>query len=205
MQLPDVLAHHAAPPAWSAWTQCLLACIAPAGELVLVGHSSASPLIAELATRLPARALIVVDGEVPPAQGAASPVRPALREFIRNLADGDGGLPVWSQWFARDAHRAALVGIDLLARDPAALAQLEAGLPRMDVAWFDDTIELAGWGHLPAGFIQTSGIYDHAATEAQRRGWPIANLHGTHLDPVLRPAETADAIVAMSRRLGAFP
>jgi hypothetical protein len=110
---------------------------------------------------------------------------------------------VRARWFSADAERAALVGIDMLARDPIAFAEFENGLPKMQVDWFDDTIELASWDHIPAGFIQTSGIYDHAALEAQRRGWPMARLHGTHLDPTLRPLETAEAILSLSRRLGA--
>ena len=151
VQVPDILAHHASPPAWSAWTQSLLDHIAPAGELVVVGHSSASALAADLATKLPARSIIIVDGDVPPSQGAASPVRPALREFIQNLAEADGTLPIWSKWFSGDAQRASLVGVDLLASDPVAFAALENGLPRMHVDWFDDTIELAAWDHIPAG------------------------------------------------------
>jgi len=202
VQVPDILAHHASPPAWSAWSGSLLDHIAPAGELVLVGHSSASALVADLATRLPTRSVIIVDGEVPPSRGTAAPVRPALRDFIRSLAEVDGSLPIWSKWFAGDAQRTALVGLDILAGDPVAFAQLEDGLPKMQVDWFDDTIELASWNHVPAGFIQTSRIYDHAAAEAQRRGWPVTRLQGTHLHPTLRPAETAEAILSISRRLG---
>jgi pimeloyl-ACP methyl ester carboxylesterase len=197
------LAHHASPPAWSAWTRSLLDHIAAAGELILVGHSSASALVADLATRLPTRSVIIVDGEVPPSLGAASPVRPALRDFIRSLAEADGSLPIWSKWFAGDAQRASLVGIDILASDSVAFAKFENGLPKMQVDWFDDTIELASWDHIPAGYIQTSRIYNHAAAEAQRRGWPVMSLQGTHLDPALRPVETAEAILSMSRRLGA--
>lgn len=128
-------------------------------------------------------------------------MRPALHDFIKGLAESDGMLPVWSKWFAGDKRRASLVGIDVLARDTAAFARFEDGLPRMHIGWFDEAIELAEWDHIPAGFIQTSAIYDHATAEAQRRGWPVANLHGTHLHPTLQPEETAGAILAMSRRL----
>ncbi len=95
----------------------------------------------------------------------------------------------------------SLVGLDVLARDPAAFTHFESELPRMHVEWFDDTIALESWDHIPAGYIQTSAIYDHAATEAERRGWPVTRLQGTHLHPTLRPEETADAILAMSRRI----
>lgn len=207
VQVPDVLAHHPSPPSWGAWNSRLLERVGRCPDPIVVGHSSASALVADLATRLPARAVIIVDGDVPLRQGAAFPVRPALHDFIKGLAAADGMLPIWSKWFAADKGRASLVGIDVLARDATAFARFEDGLPRMHIGWFDEAIELAEWDHIPAGFIQTSAIYDHATAEAQRRGWPAVNLHGTHLHPTLQPEETANAILAMSRQLvtGANP
>jgi hypothetical protein len=200
--VPDVLARHHPPPAWRDWNDRIIEEADAGSTTVLVGHSSASALVADLATRLACRGLIIVDGDVPPAQGAAAPVRPALRDFIRSLAGPDGMLPVWSKWFAGDPQRAARVGIDLLARDATAFAAFEAELPLLPESWFDDTIELAAWDHVPAGFIRTSAVYDHATAEAKRRGWPVAHLHGTHLDPTLRPAEMAAALIAMSGKIG---
>ncbi len=199
--MPDILADRAVPPAWREWTDILLEAIASADEFILVGHSSASALVADLSTRLPARGLIIVDGDIPPADGPASPVRPTLREFIETLARPGGTLPVWSEWFAGDHARAALVGIDQLARDQAAFAQFESRLPTMRNEWFDDVIELRDWSHVPAGFIQTSTIFDHATVEAVCRGWPALNTYGTHLDPMLRPKETASAILQMASLL----
>ena len=170
VQVPDVLAHHPSPPSWSVWTARLLEHMTRGHEQIVVGHSSATALVADLATRLPARAIIMVDGDVPPSRGAAFPVRPALHDFIKGLAEADGMLPIWSRWFTRDIRRMSLVGLDVLARDAAAFARFESGLPRMHIGWFDEAIELADWDHIPAGFIQTSAIYDHATVEAQRRG-----------------------------------
>jgi hypothetical protein len=199
-QVPDVLAYHQPPPSWSAWNSHLLELVNSGSESVLVGHSSAGALVADLASKVPCQCLIIVDGEVPPSQGAAAPVRPALREFIGGLAGPDGTLPIWSRWLG-DARRVSLVGLDILANDPKAFAEFESGLPRLSVQWFDDTIELANWDRIPAGFIQTSEIYDHSAAEALRRGWPVARLQGTHLHPTLSPAETAGAIINMSKQL----
>ncbi|MEH2624649.1 pimeloyl-ACP methyl ester carboxylesterase [Bradyrhizobium sp. AZCC 1719] len=199
VQTPDVLDNR--PPAWRDWTSHLLQRITSCHEPILVGHSSASVLVADLACRLPCRSVVIVDGEVPPSRGAASPVRPALRDFIRSIAASDGTLPIWSRWFAGDIKRTSLVGLDLLARDPIAFAEFERGLPKLSVDWFDDTIELADWDHVAAGFIQCSPIYDHATLEAQRRGWPVIRLQGTHLHPTLEPVETMLAIVSMSRQL----
>ena len=170
-------------------------------EPIVVGHSSASALVADLATKLPARGIIIVDGDVPPSRGAAVPVRPPFTTSSRALSNPTACFRSGRRWFARDTRRMSLVGLDILARDAVALAGFESGLPRMHVGWFDDAIELANWEHIPAGFIQTSAIYDHAAIEAERRGWPVTNLHGTHLHPTLHPAETANAILSMSRQL----
>jgi Alpha/beta hydrolase family len=201
VQIPDVLDNQQQPPAWHAWNSHLLKKITPCQEPILVGHSSASALVADLAHRLPCRCVIIVDGDLPPPRGSASPVRPALHEFIRSIASGDGTLPIWSRWFGGDIRRTSLVGLDLLAKDPVAFAKFERGLPRLSVDWFDDTIELAGWEHVPAGLIQCSPIYDHATLEARRRGWPTVKLEGTHLHPMLEPAETMRAIVSMSHQL----
>ncbi|WP_316235450.1 alpha/beta fold hydrolase [Bradyrhizobium sp. SZCCHNR1023] len=200
IQLPDVLAHRHTPPAWREWTSHLAALVDLSPRSVLVGHSSATTLIADLAARMPCRCLIMVDGEVPPSKGAAAPIRPGLRELIESLARPDGTLPIWSRWQG-DQRREALLGLDILACDPAALAAFESELPIFSVEWFDDVIELSKWDHIPAGFIQTSAIHDHSAAQARYRDWPVVRLDGTHLHPTLRPAETGDAIVAMSNRL----
>ena len=88
---------------------------------IVVGHSSASALVADLATKLPARGIIIVDGDVPPSRGAAVPgqARPsrlhqgpcrARRHASDLVADGlraiRGGcrLSVWIFWRATRRH-----------------------------------------------------------------------------------------------------
>jgi hypothetical protein len=200
-QAPDVLANQLQPPAWSAWTSYLLRHIFPCDEPVLIGHSSAGPLVADLASKLHCRCIVIVDGHVPPSQGFAPPVRPAFRDFIESLAAGRGILPIWSRWFSGDTQREALLGLDRLASNPAAFAEFENELLRFSVDWFDDTFELANWDQVPAGFIQTCALYDYAAEEAQRRGWRVTKLQGTHMHPMLEPAETARAIISMIDQL----
>ena len=168
-QVPDVLAIHQPPPSWRAWNAHLLELVEAGSGSVLVGHSSASALVADLACKLSCRGLIIVDSDGPPSQGSATPVRPELRDFIECLAAPDGTLPICSRWTA-DARRASLVGLDILVRDPVALAEFKRGLPTLSTDWFDDTIDLAAWYRIPSGYIQTSAIYDHAAAEARRRG-----------------------------------
>jgi hypothetical protein len=203
VEVPDVLTVAQPPPLWSDWAGHVASLVSFESRPALVGYSAATPLVAQLASRRGARGVIMLDGDVPPPNGLVTPVRPAFREFIRSLADQNGLLPPWSQWWSADARRASLIGIDRL--DSEALASLEIGLPRMHVDWFDDAIELAPWAHIPAGYIRTSGFYDHAADEAERRGWPVVRLQGTHLHPMLAPAETASAIGEIARKFGCMP
>jgi hypothetical protein len=201
VEVPDAVGPSHRMPPWRDWTSRLLEQIDVAGTPIIVGHSAASTLAAELATRMPARGLIIVDGDIPAASGSVPPVtRQPFRRLIDSLADEAGALPPWSHWFT-DPQRAALSGLDILKRDPAALAAFERDLPRITIDWFDDTIKLAPWEHVPAGYIRTSGFFDHSAEEAQRRGWPTRWLDGTHLDPTLRPDETAAAITAVAGEL----
>ena len=201
VHVPDVLTYLGSAPSWSKWTSHLADLTSTGEEPIPVGHSSASTLVADLATKMPVRGLIIVDGDIPPASGPAVPVRQALREFITGLADEDGVLPPWSQWWHNDRRRAQLVGIDTLALDPESFESFEKSLPRMTLGWFDDVIDLAPWDHIPAGYIQVSAIYDHAAEEALRRAWPVRRMQGTHLHPTLEPDETSDAIQAVCREL----
>src|SRR5260221_184665 len=61
-QMPDVLAYHQPPPSWSDWNSHLLDLINSRSESVLVGHSSAGALVADLASKVPCQSLIIVDG-----------------------------------------------------------------------------------------------------------------------------------------------
>ena len=97
----------------------------------------------------------------------------------------------------------SLLALTPLPFDPRSFESFEMGLPRMTLNWFDDAIDLAPWDHVPAGYIQLSAIYDHAAEEALRRAWPVRRMQGTHLHPTLQPDETAAAIQAVCRELNA--
>jgi pimeloyl-ACP methyl ester carboxylesterase len=200
VQVPDVLALLGYAPPWSAWTSYLADLISLAEEPILVGHSLASTLVADLATKMPVRGVIIVDGDMPPANGPALPGKATFRDYVKSLADENGVLPPWSRW-QRDQRRAQLVGIETLALDPDAFESFEKGLPRIMARWFDDVIDLAPWDHVPAGYIQTSAIYDQDAEEALRRGWPVKRMQGTHLHPTLKPDETVSAIEEICREL----
>jgi hypothetical protein len=200
VQVPDVISVHGALPPWHALSAHYAKLLSPARPPILVGHSLATVVVADLATQMATSGLIMVDGEIPPACGPVLPGREAFRTFVLGLADDDGALPPWSDWW-RDHPRRSYSGLDELARDADAFALFWKDQPHVCSSWFDDTIDLAPWAHIPAGYIQTSGFYDHTADDAEARGWPLRRLQGTHLHPTLQPEETARAIAAIAHEL----
>jgi hypothetical protein len=200
VDVPDVLDSLGRVPAWHVWGSHLIDLIDASLEPILIGRSAASILVADVATKMPVSGLVILDGHIPPAQGPTSPFGSNRRAFLNNLADEEGVLPRWSQWW-KEPQSAATMGIDRLARDTKAFAAFEAERPRMSLGWFDDVIDLAAWDHVPAGYIQTCAYYDRAAEDALRRGWPVKRLNGTHLHPTLEPDETAAAIAAVCEAL----
>ena len=67
-------------------------------------------------------------------------------------------------------------------------------------AAFDDAVEVPPWQALHAGYVQTSDRFSHEAEKARERGWPVVVLKGTHLHPLLKPQETIDAILEVTRQ-----
>jgi hypothetical protein len=113
---------------------------------------------------------------------------------VQALDDGDGLLPLWSDWFITNEEKAA-IGITALQADPNAWEAFKRDQPRMTRDWFRDEIDLLPWDHVAAGYVQLCGFFDRSAQEAEERGWPVARLNGTHLHPTLQPEETAEAIL----------
>ena len=200
VEVPDVLSANGALPPWHALSAHYAKLASPSGLPILIGHSLATVVVADLAARVATRGLIMVDGEIPPASGPVPPGRESFRAFVAGLAGDDGDLPRWSDWW-RDHPQRSFTGIDELAGDANAFASFEKDQPRVPVSWFDDTIDLAPWAHHRAGYIRTSGFCDHAAEAAEARSWPLRRLQGTHLHPTLQPNETAAAIAAIARVL----
>jgi pimeloyl-ACP methyl ester carboxylesterase len=195
VHLPDVLLAHNILPPWSAWSSHLIDLLSLDGRKpILVGFSASTTLAAELATKIPAQGIIFLDGDIPPESGRIAPGSERLRRRVQNLADCDGQLPLWSDWWGSEEEKAA-IGVTILQRDPNAWEEFRRDQPRMTRTWFDDEIDLAPWDRVPAGYVQLSRFFDCSAEEAEKRGWPVARLNGTHLHPSLEPEETAAAIL----------
>jgi pimeloyl-ACP methyl ester carboxylesterase len=201
VHLPDVLDGQKTPPQWSAWSTQLMRLLSLQGRRpVLVGYSASTTLAAELATRIPTQGIVFLDGDIPPATGRVTPGSERLRRRVEALDDREGRLPLWSDWFTTDEERAD-IGITALQADPKAWDAFKLDQPRMTRDWFRDEIDLPPWSDVAAGYVQLCRFFDRSAEEAEKRGWPVVRLKGTHLHPTLEPEETAEAILRVCRSL----
>jgi pimeloyl-ACP methyl ester carboxylesterase len=167
---------------------------------VLVGYSASTTLAAELATKMPTQGIVFLDGDIPPRTGRVLPGSERVRRRVEALDDHDGRIPPWSDWFTTDEER-AIIGIAALQTDTKAWDSFKLDQPRMTRDWFRDEINLASWSDVAAGYVQLSGLFDQSAEEAEKRGWPVVRLKGTHLHPTLEPEETAEAILQVCKGL----
>lgn len=201
VHVPDVLRGQENPPPWSVWSTNLMRLISLDGRRpVLVGYSASTTLAAEIATRIPTQGIVFLDGDIPPATGRVTPGSERLRRRVEALDDSDGRLPLWSDWFTTDEERAA-IGITSLQADQKAWDAFQRDQPRMTRDWFRDEIYLLSWGDVATGYVQLSRFCDRSAEEAEKRGWPVVRLKGTHLHPTLEPEETAEAILRVCQGL----
>jgi hypothetical protein len=173
--------------AWRDWPRVAGAALRVAPGAVVVGHSAAGFLLPSLAHTLQASAMVFVDALIPPDSGSVPPADAEFLQFVRRLPCRDGLLPPWSRWWGDGA-------IERVIGDVETFARFEAGLPQLPLSWFDDQLRIPSWDHLPAGYLQTSERFAPSASDAQRRGWPVRVLAGTHLHPCVAPRDTADAL-----------
>jgi hypothetical protein len=172
--------------------------LAAAGPAILVGHSGAGPLLPQIAAAAGGAPLLFVDAGLPPEHGDVELMPAELLTELHGLAI-DGVLPPWSDWFGPDVLRE-------LVPDEDKRQIIAAELPRLPVSYFASRVPAPpGWAAAGGGYIQLSGAYSADAAEAARRGWPVIERHGGHLDIVTRPTEIAAAITEVAAAVTARP
>jgi hypothetical protein len=187
----------AVPPAatalgWAGFVGAVGALAAGLRKPVVVGHSGAGPLLPRIAARIGASALVFVDADIPPEEGAAALVPAEFLDFLHGLAAG-GMLPPWSEWFGADSMRA-------LIPDDEMRAIVGAEMPALPLSYFETRVPVpAGWTSSRCGYVLLSAAYDGQADKAEASGWPVVRLPGAHLDIVTRPAAIADAILSVAQ------
>jgi hypothetical protein len=170
----------------------LAAYVAAAADLeapVVVAHSNAglfAPAVAEAAA---APVTGYVDAALAASTGPTPLAPPAFLAFLAGLADDDGLLPPWSQWWG---------GFDPFP-DDATRAQVEAEQPRLPLAYFHATLETpVGWESRPQAYLAFGDTYADETARARVLGWPVRRLdvrdRGGHLYLLHDPAATATAL-----------
>lgn len=165
--------------------------------VVLIGHSGAGPLLAAAARRVRQLAgFVFVDAGLPiPGRTQLSTMPPDLAEQLVQLADQDGWLPPWPQWWGAD-------GLAELIGDPDLRGQFEAQCPKLPLAMFEE-IQPDGDVEAPAAYLRLSEAYDGQAARARELLWPLTELDSHHLAAVTEPGRVTAALVDLLDRIGA--
>lgn len=157
--------------------------------VILIGHSRAGPLLATAGTMLGerARGYVFVDTRLPaPGRSWMDTVLPEFAARLRDMADPQGWLPPWPQWWGGESELAALLP------DPAVRQRFTAGCPRLPLAMLEEAYPPApGWPNAPCGYLQLSEAYGGDAARARELGWPVRQQLSHHLGLLTQPGQVA--------------
>ncbi|HYF72576.1 MAG TPA: hypothetical protein VD864_07130, partial [Nocardioides sp.] len=162
-------------------------------DVVLVPHSNAGLHAPRLAERIGARGTVYVDAALPAGGPDTALAPPRFLRFLQGLADADGVLPPWTQWWDE---------VDELFPDAATRAAVEAEQPRLPLSYFTGRVAVpAGWSDRPSAYVAFGDTYAEEISLALAHGWPLTTLPGRHLHQLVAPAEVAAAITDLADRL----
>jgi len=189
--VPDLAGAIAQGPPYHQRQAQLIADSAAGQPVILVGYSRAGPLLAAAGTLLgeAVRGYVFVDARLPaPGRPWMETVQPGLAARLRDLADPQGWLPPWPQWWGEE-ELAALVP------DPVVRKHFGDGCPRLPMAMLGESYPPApGWPGAPGGYLQLSEAYDDDAARARELGWPVIRQLSHHLALLTEPSQIARAI-----------
>lgn len=196
--VPDLTGTVAAGPPYCVRQAGVIARSASGQPAILIGHSGAGSLLAAAGTLIDqVRGYVFVDAGLPtPGQTWMETVPPELATQLRQMADDQGWLPPWPQWWSDET----LTG---LIPDPAARRHFAAGCPRLPLAMFEEVQPPAPqWPDAPAAYLQLSEAYEDQAARARELGWPVAERISHHLAPLTDSDLIAESLCEL---LGQFP
>ena len=178
---------------WQEVVEEVAAQVTGVDDAIFVAHSGAGPLLPTIVdgSKVRGSSLVFVDAGVP-AIAADTPMMPEA--FLKQLSAiaTDGLLPPWSEWFGPGVM-ASLIP-DSNQRD-----LIEFELPRIPLSYFYGSVPpVLKWPADRNGYVLLSDGYLDDAEEARRRGWPVVELLGEHLDLITKAPEVALAIVEVS-------
>jgi pimeloyl-ACP methyl ester carboxylesterase len=186
--VPDLAGAVAAGPPYHQRQAQVIAGSGAGQPAILIGHSRGGPLLAAAGTMLgeAVRGYVFVDARLPaPGRSWLETVPPDFAARLRDMADPQGWLPPWPQWWGEE-ELAALIP------DPAVRQHFAAGCPRLPLAMFEELYPPApGWPDAPGGYLQLSEAYGDDAARARELGWPVRQQLSHHLALLTAPGRVA--------------
>ncbi|WP_309114480.1 hypothetical protein [Saccharothrix sp.] len=161
------------------------------GELVLVGHSGAGPLLPAFADALetPVAGLVFLDAELPTPGRSWRDDAPEDRMAHLKSISRDGLMPRWDTWFAPEALSAMVPDVRLLE-------EIVGEAPEVPLAFLKEPRPTVSWPG-PSAYLQLSEAYATAAEQAAALGWPVRSLAAHHLAAASAPEEVAAALAGL--------
>ncbi len=166
------------------------------GPVVLVPHSNAGLAAPCLAESLDLEATVFVDAALPLGGSTFTPMAPeGLLDRLRSLADRDGLLPPWTEWWD---------DLEGVFPDLATHAAVQAAQPRLHLDYFTDRLPVPpGWTQWPTAYLAFGTTYSVELAFAGVCGWPTATLEGGHLHQLHDPEAVAASLLDLVERLRA--
>ncbi|WP_067499370.1 hypothetical protein [Actinoplanes sp. TFC3] len=154
----------------------------------VVPHSNAGLYVPGIVAVRSVAACVFVDAVLPGRAGDVPVAPEPLLVLLRDLADPDGMLPPWTEWWAQE-------DVAALFPDAEVRAQVAAEQQRLPLSYFEETVAVsADWSRVPAAYVAFGETYADECREAESRGWPTTELTGNHLHMLHDPEGTAEAI-----------
>lgn len=156
--------------------------------VILVAHSNAGLLVPLVTEQRQVVGLVLVDAVLPTPGECPMAPEPLLAR-VAPLADTEGLLPRWTDWWPEE---------DVAALFPPGPVrwEIEGGQPRVTLDYLRSTVDVpAGWPHsVPGAYLAFGDSYAEDQSRAEALGWPTARLDGHHLHMLMDPGAVASRI-----------
>ena len=165
-------------------------------DLVLIAHSNAGVFVPELVRQRRVVAAVFVDAVLPPAGGQMPLAPPKLLAVLREKADAQGQLPIWTSWWTEEV-------VAGLFPDPRTRAQVEIEQQQLPVAYFEGVRPVPErWDEIPVAYLAFGDTYATQRDLALQRHWPVHTLAGGHLHMLIDPSGVATELTQLLDQLG---
>jgi len=172
-----------------------LSALPPDEDVILVPHSNAGLYVPPLVGERRVVASVFVDAGLPPSSGRVPLAPEAFLAFLRQRADAEGVLPVWTQWWDEADVQALFAGAEVRE-------QVEREQRRLPLSYFQQSMTVSrGWDEHPGAYLAFGETYSAERHRAERRGWPSITLAGRHLHTLVAPTDVATAIDTLLRKI----